>query len=303
MEPDVSRGVRAGVVAYLVWGLLTVYWKQLTMFDPIELIGWRVSMAAVVMAAVITWHGRWPVMRVAFTDPKLVGRLVFAALLLTVNWSTYVWAVVNDHVIETALGYFLAPLGTMAVGVFVLGERLTPMKKVSIGLAVLAVVVLTVSYGQVPVVAILIAVSWTVYGLAKRKVPLTAIESLAGETFVLVVPAVAVVLWGASRPDGVPATASTAEWALVLGTGVVTVVPLLLFAFAAKLVPFTVLGPVELPRADHQLPARLAGVRRDAAGRRRDRLRARLGRARARSPYETAQSSRRLGTPIPVAAT
>lgn len=244
VEPDLSRGVRAGVVAYLVWGLLTVYWKQLTTFDPVELIGWRVSMAAVVMAGLITWYGRWPVMRAAFRDPKLVGRLVFAALLLTVNWTTYVWAVVNDHVIETALGYFLAPLGTMAIGVFVLGERLTPIKKTAIGFAVLAVVVLTVSYGRVPVVAVLIATSWTLYGLAKRRVPLTAIESLAGETFVLLAPAVAIVLWGASRSDGVPATASAAEWVLVLGTGIVTAVPLLLFAFAAKRVPFTVLGPI-----------------------------------------------------------
>ncbi len=302
MEPDVSRGVRAGVVAYLVWGLLTVYWKQLTMFDPIELIGWRVAMAAVVMAAVITWHGRWPVMRVAFTDPKLVGRLVFAALLLTVNWSTYVWAVVNDHVIETALGYFLAPLGTMAVGVFVLGERLTPTKKVSIGLAVLAVLVLTASYGQVPVVAVVIGVTWTVYGLAKRKFPLTAIESLAGETFVLVGPAVAVVLWGASRPDGVPATASTAEWVLVLGTGVVTVVPLLLFAYAAKLVPFTVLGPLNylVPIINFLLGWLVYGETLPAAGVIGFAL---VWAALVLITYETAQSSRRLGTPVPAAAT
>jgi chloramphenicol-sensitive protein RarD len=302
VEPDVSRGVRAGVVAYLVWGLLTVYWKQLTMFDPIELIGWRVAMAAVVMAAVITWHGRWPVMRVAFTDPKLVGRLVFAALLLTVNWSTYVWAVVNDHVIETALGYFLAPLGTMAVGVFVLGERLTPTKKVSIGLAVLAVLVLTASYGQVPVVAVVIGVTWTVYGLAKRKVPLTAIESLAGETFVLVGPAVAVVLWGASRTDGVPATASTAEWALVLGTGVVTVVPLLLFAYAAKLVPFTVLGPLNylVPIINFLLGWLVYGEALPASGVIGFAL---VWAALVLITYETAQSSRRLGTPVPAAAT
>lgn len=302
MEPDVSRGVRAGVVAYLVWGLLTVYWKQLTMFDPIELIGWRVAMAAVVMAGVITWHGRWPVMRAAFTDRKLVGRLVFAALLLTVNWSTYVWAVVNDHVIETALGYFLAPLGTMAVGVFVLGERLTPMKKVSIGLAILAVVVLTASYGQVPVVAIVIGVTWTVYGLAKRKVPLTAIESLAGETFVLVGPAVAVVLWGASQPDGVPATATTAQWALVLGTGIVTAVPLLLFAYAAKLVPFTVLGPLNylVPIINFLLGWLVYGEPLPAA---RVIGFALVWVALVLITYETAQSSRRLATPIPAAAT
>ncbi|MGH9132503.1 MAG: EamA family transporter RarD [Ilumatobacteraceae bacterium] len=302
MEHDVSRGVRAGVVAYLVWGLLTVYWKQLTDFDPFELIGWRVAMAAIVMTGVITWHGRWPVMRAAFRDRNLVGRLVFAAVLLTVNWTTYVWAVVNDHVIETALGYFMSPLGTMAVGVLVLGERLTPLKKASIGFAVMAVVVLTMSYGQVPVVAVLIGASWTTYGLTKRRVPLTAIESLAGETFVLVVPATAIVLWGASRTDGVPATASTVEWALVFGTGIVTAVPLLLFAFAAKRVPFTLLGPLTylVPIINFGLgwmvygetlpPDRVIGF-------------ALVWIALALATFDTAQSSRRVRNPQPAAAT
>jgi chloramphenicol-sensitive protein RarD len=236
--------MRAGLAAYLIWGLLTVYWKQLGEFDPFELIGWRMTMAAVVMALVVTVRGSWGAVRAAFRDPRLVARITAAGLLLTANWTTYVWAVVNDRIIETALGYFLAPLGLSAVGVFVLGERLTVLKQIGIGFAVLAVVVLTWSYGRLPVVALILAVTWSSYGLLKRRVPLEPVESLAGETFALALPALALIVWGAGRAGSIPSTASATEWVMVLGLGVITAVPLLLFAVAAKVVPFTVLGPL-----------------------------------------------------------
>jgi chloramphenicol-sensitive protein RarD len=244
VDPEVAKGVRAGVLAYLLWGLLTVYWKQLSDFDPIELIGWRVLMAGVVMAVLVSVNGRWSVIGASLLDRRLAARLLVAALLLSTNWTTYVWAVVHDHVIETALGYFLAPLGTMAIGVFVLGERLTALKRVAIVFAVAAVVVLTASYGRLPFVAVVIAASWSLYGLAKRKVPLSPIESLAGETFLLALPALVVVIVLGQRSDSVPSTAGPADWVLVVGTGVVTALPLLLFAMAAKRVPFTLLGPL-----------------------------------------------------------
>lgn len=243
MDGQQTRGLEAAVVAFVIWGLLTIYWKQLGDLDPIELIGWRISSAAAFMAIVVTISGRWAPVRKALADPRLAGRIALASVLLTVNWTTYVWAVVSDHVIETALGYFLAPLGTMAVGVFVLGERLTPLKQASIGFAAVAVVALTVSYGRIPWIAVLIAGSWTWYALTKRRVPLDPVESLAGELFVLVGPAVCVVAVGWFRDDGIPHVAAGAEWALLLGTGAITAIPLLLFAFAAKRVPFTVLGP------------------------------------------------------------
>ena len=229
--------------AYTLWGLLTIYWKQLSGLDAIELIGWRVGTAAVVMALVVTATGRWPQVRGALADRTVASRLVVAALLLTVNWTTYVWAVVSGRIIETALGYFLAPLGTMALGVVVLGERLTPLKRASVVCAGVAVVVLTVSYGRLPWVALLLATSWAWYGLTKRRVPLDPIESLSSELFVLAVPAVALAASGWFRSDGIPSQATTADWAFLLGTGAITALPLLLFAFAAQRVPFTVLGP------------------------------------------------------------
>ena len=242
VDHEQRRGLEAAIVAYVMWGLLTLYWKELADFDPVELVGWRISTAAVVMTAGLLATGRAANLRLLF-DRSILVSVIAASLLLTVNWSTYVWAVSNDHVIDTALGYFLAPLGTMAIGVLVLGERLTPLKRASIACAVAAVIVLVVSYGAFPWVALLLAVSWTSYGFVKRRVALDPITSLTGELLVLVVPAVAIVVARFDEPDGVPQTASPVELLLVLGTGVITAAPLLLFAYSAKRVPFTILGP------------------------------------------------------------
>ena len=159
-------GIVAGITAYVVWGLLTIYWKQLGDFDAFELIGWRITSAALIMAVVLTVTRRWSHLAVLRRDRGLLGRVCAAAVLLTVNWTAYVWAVVHHQVLETALGYFIAPLGTVTVGVLVLHEPLRTAQKVALALAAAAVVVLTISYGRVPYLAIVIAVSWTVYGLS-----------------------------------------------------------------------------------------------------------------------------------------
>ncbi len=238
------QGIQAAVVAYAGWGMLTLYWRQLHEYDPLELVGWRIASASVVMLIVMAAGGRLGGLRTVLTHSATRTNVVAASLLLTVNWSTYVWAVVHDHVIDTALGYFLAPLCTMAIGVVAHGERLTPMKWLSVGCAVAAIVVLVVSYGQFPWVAVLLAASWTSYGVFKRRVTLDPLTSLTGELLVLFVPAIAIVVLSFVRTDGIPNQATVIDWALVLGTGVITAVPLLLFAFAAQRVRFTVLGPL-----------------------------------------------------------
>jgi chloramphenicol-sensitive protein RarD len=240
------RGVQVGLLAYLMWGFLTIYWKRLDGFDAIELIAWRMLCAALVMALIVSVRRTWPTIRTALTDGAMVRRLVVAALLLTVNWGSYVWAVTNDRVIETALGYFMAPLATMAIGVFVLGETPTTAQRFAFGCAAVAVVILTISYGRPPWIALVLAATWSLYGLSKRRIDLGAIDSLAGETFVLFLPSVIAVAVLSARPDSVAQTASVSDWGFVLGTGLITTLPLMLFAFAAKTIPFTLLGPLNL---------------------------------------------------------
>lgn len=242
----VQRGVQLGVTAYLLWGFLTIYWKQLKAYDAFELIAWRMSFAGVVMAVIVTVRRTWPNIVGALRHGPTARRLVMASVLLTVNWGSYVWAVTNDRVIETALGYFIAPLATMAIGVFVLKEQPTTAQRAAFGLAAVAVVILTISYGRPPWIALLLASTWSLYGLAKRRVPLGAVDSLAGETFVLFVPAVIAVIAFSTASGSVVQAADTTDWILVAGTGIVTAVPLMLFAAAAQSIPFTLLGPLNL---------------------------------------------------------
>jgi chloramphenicol-sensitive protein RarD len=170
--------------------------------------------------------------------------MALAAVLLTTNWTSYVYAVVHGRVIETALGYFIAPIGTMLLGVFAMKEQLRNAQRVALVLAVAAVVVLGVAYGQVPVIALLLGTSWCAYGYVKRWVPLAAVESLAGETLVLVVPAAILVAARQNTGSGIFEVGTTTQIVLVLLSAVVTATPLVLFAYAAKRTPFTILGPV-----------------------------------------------------------
>lgn len=245
MDRDQARGLRTAVSAYLLWGLLTIYWKQLAGFDAIEMIGWRITTATLFMAAFVSLTGRWAPIIATLRDRAAVVRMVLASILLTINWTTYVWAVVNDRVIETALGYFLAPVGTIALGVLLLGERLTPLLRTSTALALIAVSVLTISYGRFPFVAIALAGTWSWYGLTKRRVALGPVESLTTELLVVFVPAAVIVVAGATRSGGVASVAVGFDWVLLTGTGLITAVPLLLFAHAAHRVPFTILGPAQ----------------------------------------------------------
>lgn len=240
------NGVRVGVAAFVLWGLLTIYWKQLSGLDAVELIAWRMFTAAIVMSVVTTVRGTWPAIIAAFRSRATVIRLIIAALLLTANWGSYVWAVINDRVIETALGYFIAPLGTMAIGVLVLGERATRAQKIAFGCVAVAVVILTLGAGYPPWISLVLAATWSSYALSKRNMPLGAIDSLTGETFVLVLPAAVALVVLSGRSSSAVNTASSTDWVLLLGTGLITAIPLMLFASAAKSIPFTLLGPLNL---------------------------------------------------------
>ncbi|MCU1360856.1 MAG: hypothetical protein JWN99_2145 [Ilumatobacteraceae bacterium] len=244
-DRELRRGAVAAFAAYMVWGALTLYWKLLDGFRPFELVGWRIMSSAVIMCVALTVTKGWAHLRPVLRDRALFGRVALAAALLTCNWCAYVWAVVNGRILETSLGYFMSPLGTVAVGVLVFGERLVRAQRIAIGFAVLAVVVLIVTYGEVPWIALILAVTWSLYGGLKRRVPLSAIESMSAETFVVLVPAIVVAIVLAGHSDSIPSTASLGQFVLVLLAGVATVVPLTLFAWAAHRVPLTILGPMQ----------------------------------------------------------
>jgi chloramphenicol-sensitive protein RarD len=230
---------------YFLWGALTLYWKELRDFDPFELIGWRIASSVVVLVVVMSATRRLRPLLIALRNPQLFLRILLASVLLTINWATYVWAVVNDHVLETALGYFIAPVLTIVIGVGVLHERLRLIQKIAVAFAVGGIAVLTIAYGRVPWIAITIASSWSFYAYLKKKVPLQPLESLTAEVLVLAVPAIAFLLATWNNVDSVSNTANFTEWIFVAFTGVITAVPLLMFASASQRTPLTILGPMQ----------------------------------------------------------
>lgn len=238
-------GAIAGMSAYILWGLITIYWKALKDFAPLELIGFRISLSVVLLIVILAWRGRVRPLLRRLTTERLWGRVLLTAILLSINWTTYVVVVHEGKVIEAALGYFIAPLGTMLIGVRVLGERLRPVQMVSAGLAFAAVVVLTIGYGRLPVYALAMAGTWAFYGLLKRQVPLPPVESLFAETIVLFVPALVLIAAHVHYPNSVYHSADAWHLFLVALTGIITAVPLLLFAHAALHLPLTVLGPMQ----------------------------------------------------------
>ncbi len=244
MDQRSRSGVRSAVFAYTLWGSLTVFWKLLAEFTATDLIGWRVIAAAAMLWVLNAARGGLGRVTTALRTKGVRRYLLPAAALLVVNWSTYVGAIISDRVLETALGYFLAPLITMGIGVLLLGERLTPVRGFAILLVIVAITLLSVTYGQFPFLAVALGGSWAFYGLAKRRVPLGPIDSLTGEVTTLSPIALLVVIISLSRSGGVGDIAHGFDWVLLVLTGFVTVVPLLLFAHAAPRVPFTLLGPI-----------------------------------------------------------
>ena len=245
-KPETSQAAIAlSLSVYFIWGALTLYWKELHGFDPFELIGWRITSSVVVLTVVMLASRRLVPLLRSLRNPQLLLRIALASVLLTINWATYVWAVVNDHVIETALGYFIAPILTIVVGVFVLHEKLRGIQRVAVSFAVGGIAVLTVAYGRVPWIALIIATSWTFYAYLKKKVPLAPLESLPAEVIVLAAPAF--IFLGATwnNVDSVQNTANSMEWIFVAFTGVITAVPLLMFASASQRTPLTILGPMQ----------------------------------------------------------
>lgn len=238
-------GATVGISAYLIWGFLTLFWKLLGDFAPLEMIGFRITMSLVMLGGFLLWRRRLVSLVRHVSNEKLWGRIAIASVVLTINWTSYVVVVAQDHVVEAALGYFIAPLATMTIGVRVLGERMRTAQIVTASLGVASVLVLTVGYGRVPVYALLIAGSWSTYGYLKRTVPLSPIDSLAAETMVLVIPALGLVAWHLQYSTNVFSSADGIEWAAVLLLGVITVVPLTMFAYAAQRIPMTVIGPMQ----------------------------------------------------------
>jgi chloramphenicol-sensitive protein RarD len=235
-------GVWYGIAAYSIWGLLTLYWRLFPHVPAVQVLGHRIVWAFVVLAAIIaaSWSRRRAVP--GLLTPVAIGLYALAAVLISINWFLFLWAVNNGLVVASSLGYFITPLVNVLLGVLVLRERLRTMQWVAVALAFAGVVRLTVAYGGIPWIALALAASFGGYGLVKKKAPLPSLEGLALETAVLFLPAAVYLVALHREGSGAFLTNGALTDALLIAGGGITVVPLLLFASAVRRVPLSVVG-------------------------------------------------------------
>lgn len=239
---ELRRGTLYGAAAYALWGLFPLYWPLLEPAGAVEILAHRIVWSLGVVLLILGVQRRLGWFRELLARPRALALLTVAALVISVNWCTYIYGVNNGHVVETSLGYFINPLVTVMLGVVVLREEVRGGQWVALALGALAVIVLTADYGRPPWIALTLAFSFATYGLVKKKAAVGAVESLSVETLLLVVPAAVWLLLLESRGDGRFGHFGVDYDLLLVTSGVVTAVPLLFFGAAANRIPLVVLG-------------------------------------------------------------
>jgi chloramphenicol-sensitive protein RarD len=264
-------GVLAGLSAYVLWGLFPLYFPLLKPAGGVEIVAHRVVWSLVFVAVLLSALRGWGQVRAAFADRRTMLVLSAATAMIVINWLVFVYGINSGQVVETSLGYFINPLLSVVLGVLVFKERLRRLQWLAVGIAAVAVVVLTVDYGRPPWIALALAGSFGFYGVMKKLVRVEAAPGLFVETALVVVPALGVLAVLEARGDGVFGHEGTGSALLLVGSGVATAIPLLLFAAAARRIPLSTVGLLQYVNPLMQLaigvliysepmpPVRLAG--------------------------------------------
>jgi len=237
-----KKGIWYAIGAYALWGILPVYWKLLHHVPAIQLISHRIVWSFCALLIVILATYRWKEFQSLVRNPRTLRIYLAAAVLIGINWLTYVWAVNSEHIIETSLGYFINPLLSVLIGVIFLREHLRTFQWIPLGLAAAGVLYLTIVYGALPWIALTLAFSFASYGLVKKIAPLGSLYGLTLETGILIIPAFAYLLYSDSIGAGAFLHTGTFSDSLMMGAGVVTTIPLLMFASATQRIPLSLVG-------------------------------------------------------------
>ncbi len=239
---EAKLGVAAGLIAYSLWGVFPVYFKIVESVAPTEVLAHRIVWAVPFGALILLFRHQWPEVRRAMTNRAMLSWLGLSALCITVNWFIYIWAVQNERIFETSLGYYINPLVYVFVGVLFFGEKLRSLQLAAVVFASVGVLVLTISGGAFPWVAISLAVFFTAYGVIRKRVAIGAMPGLFVETALLFPFAIVWMAWLLVAGQASFGTQDMSLAFLLLAAGPITVVPLLLFAVAARRLPLTTVG-------------------------------------------------------------
>ena len=236
------RGFFFALSAYLFWGVQPLFMKLVAHIPAAEVVAHRVLWSLPIAGVVLLILGRTADVKAALRSPRTLAMAALTATIITVNWGIYVWAIAVDRAVETALGYYINPLVSVVLGAVVLGEKLKPLQMVAVGLAALAVVLLTVEAGGLPWVSLALALSFAAYGFLRKTLPIGPSQGFFLEVLILALPALAYVLWLQANGAGHFSAALPGDLTLLLLCGPVTATPLLLYAFGAKLLRLSTIG-------------------------------------------------------------
>ena len=239
------NGVAFGVAAYVMWGAFPLFWPLLEPAGAFEILAHRLIWSLVVMAVLVVVMRRTVQLRRLVTTRRTLGLLSLAGVVVSANWTGYIWGVNHGYVVETSLGYFINPLVTVLLGVLVLRERMRPLQWVAMGIGLVAVLVLAVDYGRPPWIALVLAFSFGTYGLLKKQAAVGAVASLAVETAVLTPVAVGYLVVLGVTGDGTFTSHGAGHALLLASAGLVTALPLLAFGAAATRIPLSTLGVLQ----------------------------------------------------------
>lgn len=247
MPPDpsapVSReGVLYALLAYFVWGFAAIYWKWTAEFPPAELLAYRVIASASVGALLVASTRSWRAVRAASSTKRSAASITIAALLLGINWLVFIYAVQTDRILATSLGYYINPLVSVVLGLVFLRERLHPMQWIAVVLASLGVIIQAIWLGGIPWIALVLALTFGLYGLVRKTAPAEPLAGFLLETSVLVPVSLGFLAWIGASGEAVLPDQSLKTWGIVAGSGLVTAVPLLAFASAARRLPLSLVG-------------------------------------------------------------
>jgi chloramphenicol-sensitive protein RarD len=240
-----NKGILAGVGAYILWGLFPIYWRLLESVPAIEILVHRMVWSMLFVAAILTIQKDWDWLKGAVHNRRMMLTYTLAAILLSINWFTYIWAVNAGFVVEASLGYFINPLVNFLLGVIFLGEKLRSGQVAAVILAVLGVVYLTVSYGSLPWISLVLAFTFGMYGLIKKTAPLESMHGFSLETLVLFLPALGYLIFREASGIGAFVHQGAAVTLLLILAGPVTSIPLLLFGYSARRIPLSMLGFIQ----------------------------------------------------------
>jgi chloramphenicol-sensitive protein RarD len=237
-----SRGVFAGIACFTFWGLIAAYWKLLVHVDPGELIAHRTVWSLVFLLPVLAVQGRLGRVAAVLRDRRLLGVNLASGALLMTNWLAFVWAVISGHVVESSLGYFLVPICHLAVGSIWWRERLRRPQQVAVAMAAVGVLWLLLTADEVPWIVFALALSWSGYGIVRKRSPMGAIDGLAVETLLFAPLAVGYLVLRWLHGDGALFRLGIVDHVLLLSSGWITAIPLVLFAYAAARIRLSTLG-------------------------------------------------------------